>query len=63
MEPVFYHDVPESLNEEWVHAFKPVSVVDGTARQGGLAMVAIRERIPYVGIVHTKAHADMLYGW
>ena len=56
LEPVFWHARTPALHEELLHTLKTPAVFDMTAGDGGLAMACIRERVPYVGIVHNPTH-------
>ena len=64
LEPVFYHGHGPKLWEEILHNIckteKIHGIVDLTAGDGELAMVAIRLRLPYLGFTLSDIHNDKL---
>ena len=61
--PVFYHTMPLQVAEEMIHCFGAVAVIDLTPGDGAWAMACLRSRIPYTGIVFSKAHEVGLTSW
>ena len=59
--PAFFHEGPATLATELAHAIGAKAVIDLTPGSGHWAMYAIRYRIPYVGLVFTNIHAQMLH--
>ena len=62
-QPVFYHTMPMQVAEEMIHCFDAQAVLDLTPGDGAWAMACIRSRIPYTGIVFSKAHEVGLMSW
>ena len=59
--PAFYHEGPEALATELAHAVGAKAIIDLTPGSGHWAMYAIRNRIPYIGLVFTDQHSRMLH--
>ena len=59
--PAFYHEGPPILATELAHVIGAKAVIDLTPGSGHWAMYAIRQRIPYIGVVFTDLHAEMLH--
>jgi hypothetical protein len=67
-EPVFYHTVSADVVEEIIHSIAPQidrvgAVIDFTPGGGVLANICVRKGIPYVGLVFTDCHRDLLTKW
>jgi hypothetical protein len=60
IEPFNHHQRHSDLWEEVLFRFNVKSVVDLTASDGVLALVCVKERIPYVGLCHNAQHASAL---
>ena len=58
--PVFYHEASPVVAEELMHALQAKSILDLSPGSGSYSMVAVRNRIPYVGVCLTTAHRDLL---
>ena len=59
-EPVWFHQKPYALCEEFAHSYFAKSIVDFSPAGGQFALVAMRKRIPYVGITCSEAHSAEL---
>ncbi|CAK0830711.1 unnamed protein product [Prorocentrum cordatum] len=59
--PMCYHPMPEKFYDELIYTFYAKSIVDLTPTDGKFAFTALKQRVGYVGIAYTDAHAEKLY--
>ena len=59
-EPVWFHQKPAAFFEELYHSYFVKAIVDFSPASGELAMIAMRKRIPYVGITCSENHSTCL---
>ena len=59
-EPVWFHAKPYKLADELVFSYLGKSVVDFAPSNGMFAMVAMRRRLPYVGLTCSDGHSNEL---
>eukprot|EP00959_Pyramimonas_sp_CCMP1952_P453168 9467791-Pyramimonas_sp.AAC.1 len=59
-ETVFWHALPEPVDEELVHRYDLKAVINLTVGPAMLAMACLRKRRPYCGITLTQKHADLI---
>ena len=55
LQPIVWHAIPTSFWVGMCHAFSGASIIDLTPRCGRLAVWAVTNQIPYVGICGTEA--------
>ena len=60
-EPVWFHQKPYAFLDNLCHSIFAKAVVDFSPAHGEMAMVALRRRLPYVGITCSAAHATALH--
>lgn len=60
VEPTWFHSKPWFLCDELSHSYNANSFIDFTPHSGPWAMVAVRRRIPYVGVCCSTFHVDTL---
>ena len=58
--PVNWWTMPVQFYREILHSFDAFVVVNSTEADGSFAKAALLSKVPYVGIVHTKCHAENL---
>ena len=63
LEPVFYHQSPITLDEEWDHDFNSVATISLATGPGTDALHSIKLRKPYFGITLTAEHTKWLKIW
>lgn len=63
MEPVFYHALPITTDEEWHHCYDLAAVISLTAGPGSDALTCVRQRKPYFGVTLTDEHSNQLITW
>ena len=59
-EPVWFYAKPYKLCESLCHAYYAKAIVDFSPASGQFAMVAMRKRLPYVGITCSEMHTQEL---
>jgi hypothetical protein len=59
-ELAFYHALPCKFWEEVVHDYQLGAILDVAAGDGGLALTAVRRRLPYTGVVFTTRHRELI---
>ena len=59
-EPVWFYQKPYKLCESLCHAYYAKAIVDFSPASGQFAMVAMRKRLPYVGITCSEMHTQEL---
>ena len=59
-EPVWFYEKPYKLCESLCHAYYAKTIVDFSPANGQFAMVAMRKRLPYVGITCSEMHTQEL---
>lgn len=60
VEPVFFHGGPVQLCEELHHSYRLHNIIDLTSGKGDWALTAMSRRVPFVGVVLSKAHREEL---
>jgi len=59
-ELTFYHALPGKFWDEVVNDYQLGAILDVAAGDGMLALTAVRNRLPYTGLVFTAVHRDLL---
>ena len=59
-EPAWFHAKPYTLCDELAQSYCCTAIIDFTPHSGPWAKVAIRRRLPYVGICCSEAHVEGL---
>lgn len=59
-EPVWFHQKPYNLCDEIVYSYFGRSLIDFSPSGGNFAMIAMRRRLPYVGITCSDFHSECL---
>ena len=63
LEPVFFHAMPISTDEEWHHSYDLCAVISLTVGPGNDALTCVRNRKPFFGVTLTAEHSAALTKW
>lgn len=63
LEPVFFHSLPISTDEEWHHSYDLSAVISLTVGPGNDALTCVRNRKAFFGVTLTAEHSATLTKW